>query len=336
MAEGMEIFSDALNEGLILTKFNLCCPDCNGPYTLNNFIDFESFFENYNVSQIAGKDVGELCCLSLFVNSRTWLQFSEDYIADFPNLDSITTSYGEAYTQCGSNSDFMFYINQLSVLLGIEAFSGINFIENFVEQFGIVEINTINGHSGLKFIYDFLSSTGLTQAQNQELFLTIVGIPSIGSYDKGLVIRCVNDNILMSHTAEYFEFLSSYTGSNLYLCLKTERNTLGVVTTYEYADNLPETNLVNGKYFYIIPYTEGANTGTYYVFWSSLNNRWEVWSGFNSITNTGVGIFHSSLSNSSLDIYLTTLNWTDQVSNTFSNVIDSSLKTECAIACNFR
>ena len=42
MAGSIEIFNDAINGGLILTKFNLCCPDCDGPYSLSNYQDFET------------------------------------------------------------------------------------------------------------------------------------------------------------------------------------------------------------------------------------------------------------------------------------------------------
>ena len=335
MAGSIEIFNDAINGGLILTKFNLCCPDCDGPYSLSNYQDFEIFYENYTLAQDNGNDVGDLCCLSIFVNTEDMLKFLETYGPDFPDLQHIPTSYGDAYTQCGSTSDFMFYINQLSLLLG-DISPGTNFIQSYVEEFGIVEINTIGGHSGLKFIYEVLSSTGLSQSEMQDLFLKIMGVPKIPESAKGLLIRCINDDILMSHADNYYGFLENYFGSNLYLCLQTQRNRQGTVTTYTYSNILPEPTLVNGQPFYVINYNEGGVVGKYYVFWSTANSRWEVWSGFNTTTNVGTGTFHSSLSNPSLDLYLTAVNWDDEASIDQGVVLDSSLKVECIGRCNFR
>ena len=335
MAGSIDTFNKAISEGLILTKFNLCCPDCDGPYLLSNYQDFEAFYENYILAQDDGNDVGDLCCLSIFVNSRDIVKFLETYGPDFPDLQHIPTSYGDAYTQCGSTSDFMFYINQLSLLLG-DVNPGENFIEFYVELFGIVEINTIGSHSGLKFIYEFLSSTGLSQSEMQEMFLIIMGDPKKPDFDKGLLIRCINDDILMSQASAYYNFLENYFGSNLYLCLQTQRDRQGIVTTYTYSNILPEPALVNGQPFYVINYNEDGVVGKYYVFWSITNSRWEVWSGFNTTTNTGTGTFHSSLSNPSLDLYLTTLDWDDEASIDQGVVIDSSLKVECIGDCNFR
>jgi hypothetical protein len=122
----------------------------------------------------------------------------------------------------------------------------------------------------------------------------------------------------------------------LYLCLQTQRNRQGTVTTYTYSNILPEPALVNGQPFYVINYNEGGVIGKYYVFWSTANSRWEVWSGFNTITNIGTGTFHSSLLNPSLDLYLTAINWDDQASIDQGVVLDSSLKVECIGECQFR
>jgi hypothetical protein len=335
MAGDLNIFRDAVNTGLILTKFNLCCPDCDGTYFLSNYSDFATYYTAYLFYQEEGNDVGDLCCLSLFVSTDEWIDFSEKYIIDFPDLQHIVTPYGEAYTQCGSTSDFMFYINQLSILLG-DVTPGQNFIQFYVENFGIVEINTIGGHSGLKNIYEFLLSTGLSQNEMQEMFYIIMGNPKKDDTNKGLLIRCINDDILMSHSQDYYGFLENYYGSNLYLCLRTQRDRQGTVTTYNYTNILPEPALVNGQPFYVINYNEGGVIGKYYVFWSIVNNQWEVWSAFNTITNTGTGIFHSSLSNPSLDIFLIPTVWTDEASVDQGIVIDSSLKVECLGRCNFK
>jgi len=335
MAGSIEIFKSAIENGLILTKFNLCCPDCDGPYSLSNYKDFEIFYENYEISTDNGNDVGELCCLSIFVNSEAILKFLETYGTNFPDLQHIPTSYADAYTECGATSDFMFYVNQLSLLLG-DVTPGQNFIEFYVEQFGIVEINTIGGHSGLKFIYEFLSSTGLTQSEMQSMFYIIMGDPKNDENAKGLLIRCVNDDILMSQAAAYYNFLENYFGSNLYLCLQTQRDRQGTISIYQYSNILPEPALVNGQPFYVINYNEDGVVGKYYVFWSITNSRWEVWSGFNTTTNTGTGTFHSSLSNPSLDLYLTTLDWDDEASIDQGLVLDSSLKVECIGECQFR
>jgi hypothetical protein len=229
----------------------------------------------------------------------------------------------------------MFYINQLSILLGNTS-PGVNFIQSYVENFGIIEINTIGGHSGLKFIYEVLLSTGLSQSEMQNLFLKIMGDPQRPEQARGLLIRCINDDILMSHADNYYEFLENYFGSNLYLCLKTQRSRQGTTNTYTYSNILPEPTLVNGQPFYVINYNEGGVVGKYYVFWSTANNRWEVWSGFNTTTNVGTGTFHSSLSNPSLDLYLTAVNWDDEASIDQGVVLDSSLKVECIDRCNFR
>ncbi len=335
MAFDINIFSGAIDNGLILTKFNLCCPDCDGSYSLTNYQDFEQFMQVYNNSLSNGNDVGDLCCLSLFVGTNDWLKFAETYGDQFPDLAHIVTTYGEAYTQCGSTSDFMFYINQLSLLLG-DVTPGNNFIQAYVENFGIVEINTLGGHSGLKFIYEFLSSTGLTQSENQDLFYAIMGNPKIPEFDKGLLIRCIYDDILISDTESYYTFLENYFGSNLYLCLKTQRERGGELYTFTYTNVLPEATLVNGQPFYVIAYNEAGTTGNYYIFWSSANSRWEVWSGFNTTTNTGTGLFHSSLINPSLDIFLTASNWDQETTIDKGNVIDSSLKVECDDECNFK
>lgn len=335
MAGSIEIFNAAVNEGLILTKFNLCCPDCDGPYYLSNYDDFRAFYEVYINAQVLGNDVGDLCCLSIFADTRDILRFLEEYGPDFPDLQHIPTSYGDAYTQCGSTSDFMFYINQLTILLG-NINPGESFIQFYVERFGIVEINTIGGHSGLKFIYEFLSSTGLSQSEMQDMFLIIMGNPKERETAKGLLIRCVNDDILISHGESYYVFLENYYGSNLYLCLQTQRNRQGTVTTYTYSNILPEPTLVNGQPFYVINYNEGGVVGKYYVFWSTANSRWEVWSGFNTTTNVGTGTFHSSLSNPSLDLLLTAVNWDDEASIDQGVVLDSSLKVECIGECQFR
>lgn len=335
MANNIEIFDSAINAGLILTKFKLCCPDCNGAYSLTNYQDFETYYAVYNQLIQNGNDVGELCCLSIFVDDVDWTDFITKYGVDFPNLQHVPTSYGDASTQCGVTSDFMFYINQLSVLLG-DVSPGTTFIEFYVLNYGILEINTINGHSGLKYIYEFLASTGLTQSQMQEMFYVIMGNPKVPETDKGLLIRCVNDDILISHTQNYFEFLSSFYGTNLYLCLKTQRERDGQITTYQYLNILPQPALVNGESFYVINYTEGSVTGTYYIFWSIANSRWEVWSGFNTTTNTGTGTFHSSLVSPTLDIFLTTDVWDNQTSLTNGVVYDSSLKVECDETCNFK
>lgn len=335
MAGDIEIFKEAYNSGLIMTKFNLCCPDCNGSYSLTNYQDFEQFMQVYANAQSNGNDVGELCCLSLFVGTDAWLKFVDGYGDQFPDLSHIITTYGEAYTQCGATSDFMFYINQLSLLLG-ESSPGIDFIKKYVEDWGIIEINTFNGHSGLKFIYEFLSSTGLSQIEMQELFVFIMGNPKIPEFDRGLLIRCIFDDILISRTRSYYGFLENYFGSNLYLCLKTMRDRDGQVNIYTYTNVLPESNLVNGQPFYVIAYNESGVTGNYYIFWSSVNNRWEVWSGFNTTTNTGTGIFHSSLNNASLDIFLVPATWDDQTTVDKGLILDSSLKVECDDQCNFK
>lgn len=335
MADNLGLFESAINNGLILTKFNLCCPDCNGPYFLGNYADFEVFYQTYTNFQLAGNDVGDLCCISAFLDTEASIKFIDTYSDIFQDLQHIVTSYGDAYTNCGSTSDFMFYINQLSLLLGDSA-PGINFIQFYVENYGIVEINTIGGHSGLKFIYEFLSSTGLSQNEMQSMFYIIMGNPKNEETDRGLLIRCINDDILMSHTRDYYNFLSSYFGSNLYLCLQTQRNRQGTISIYTYSNILPEPNLVNGQPFYVINYNESGVVGKYYIFWSITNSRWEVWSGFNTTTNTGTGTFHSSLSNPSLDLYLTALNWDDQASIDQGLVVDSSLKVECIGECQFR
>lgn len=163
-----------------------------------------------------------------------------------------------------------------------------------------------------------------------------MGDPKDDEFNKGLVIRCVNDDILMSHTEDYYNFIESYYGSNIYLCLKTQRERQDTTTTYTYVNVLPEPALVNGQPFYVINYNEGGVIGKYYIFWSITNNRWEVWSAFNTITNTGTGIFHSSLLNLSLDLFLTSINWDQQATINQGNVIDSSLKVECTSTCNFR
>ena len=330
------VFDSAIEGGLILTKFKLCCPDCDGAYSLTNFQDFKTYYNVYNQLIQNGNDVGELCCLSIFVNDPVWTKFIESYGEDFPDLQHIPTSYGDASTQCGATSDFMFYINQLSVLLG-DVSPGYSFIEFYVLNHGILEINTIGGHSGLKYIYEFLLSTGLSQAEMQSMFYTIVGNPKNGEEDKGLLIRCVNDDILISHVRPYFSFLGSYYGSNLYLCLKTQRERQGgSISTYQYLNILPEPALVNGEPFYVINYTEGGVTGNYYIFWSITNSRWEVWSGFNTTTNTGTGTFHSSLVSPTLDIFLNTDVWNNETTVTNGVVIDSSLKVECDQTCNFK
>lgn len=335
MAGSISIFNKAIEDGLILTKFNLCCPDCDGAYSLTNYEDFVNYYETYIEALDNNNDVGELCCLSLFVNEEDYFQFVSVYGDNFPDLQNVPTEYGEAHTQCGVTSDFMFYINQLSVLLG-DSVPGVNFIQFYIENFGIIEINTLSGHSGLKFIFEFLSSTGLTQNENQNLFYFIMGNPKKRLLNKGLVIRCINNNILISNTENYYEFLDNFYGANLYLCLKTQRQIEGIVESYIYQNILPQNNLVNGKLFYVVTYNENGINGNYYIFWSIANNRWEVWSGFDTITNTGVGIFHSSLVNSSLDLYLTSLNWNQETNIINGNVIDSSLKVECDAECNFR
>lgn len=334
MGKQLEIFDTAINNGLILTKFKLCCPDCNGAYTLTNLADFLKYYEIYTVLQENGNDVGDLCCLSIFLDDGDYMDFIQQFGSAFPNLQHIPTSYGDASTQCGATSDFMFYINQLSVLLGDES-PGLSFIQGYVMKYGIVETNTIGGHSGLKFIYEFLSSSGLSQLEMQNLFISIMG--SSANEDKGLIIRCVNDDILMSHTIKYYYFLETFYGSNLYLCLKTQRERQGGGTaTYTYSNVLPQSALVNGEPFYVINYNEDGIIGTYYIFWSSVNNRWEVWSGFNTTTNTGTGTFHSSLVSPTLDIYLNTNEWDAQTSIANSNVIDSNLKVQCDRSCNFK
>lgn len=335
MAGDISIFNSAIEDGLILTKFNLCCPDCDGAYSLTNYEDFETYYQTYTSALENDNDVGELCCLSLFINEDDFFQFVRNYGNDFPDLQNIPTEYGEAHTQCGVTSDFMFYINQLSVLLG-DMVPGVNFIKFYVENYGIIEINTLSGHSGLKFVYEFLSSTGLTQVENQNLFYIIMGNPKNDELDKGLIIRCVNDDILLSNTEKYYKFLEDFYGTNLYLCLKTQREIEGELRTYTYLNVLPQLTLVNGQPFYVITYNESGNAGNYYIFWSITDSRWEVWSGFNTVTNTGTGTFHSSLVNPSLDIFLTTINWDQEVNVTEGNVIDSSLKVECDATCNFR
>jgi hypothetical protein len=330
MAGNIEVFRKAVDSGLILTKFKLCCPDCNGAYSLTNYQDFQTYYQVYTQLIQNGNDVGDLCCLSIFVDDADWTDFIGKYGDDFPDLQHVPTTYGDASTQCGATSDFMFYINQLSVLLGS------SFIQDYVLGFGILEINTIGGHSGLKFIYEFLLSTGLTQSEMQAMFMIIMGNPKEEEKEKGLLIRCVNDDILISTTQQYFGFLSSFYGANLYLCLKTLREREGQTTTYQYLNILPQSNLVNGEPFYVINYNEGGITGTYYIFWSITNSRWEVWSGFNTTTNTGTGTFHSSLVSPTLDIFLTTDEWDDQTSLTNGVVYDSSLKVECDETCNFK
>ena len=335
MASKLDVFKDIINRGLILTKFKLCCPDCNGAYSLTNYFDFLRYYDRYNTYQADGSDVGDLCCLSIFLEDGDYIDFIQEYGSDFPNLQHIPTSYGDASTQCGATSDFMFYVNQLSVLLGDDS-PGVSFIRTYVLKHGIVEVNTIGGHSGLKFVYEFLSSSGLSQLEMQDLFIAIMGIPG-DTPDSGLLIRCVNDDILMSHTEKYYSFLQTFYGSNLYLCLKTQRERQGGgVATFRYANVLPQSTLVNGQPFYVINYNEYGIIGTYYIFWSSANSRWEVWSGFNTTTNTGTGTFHSSLVSPSLDIFLTTDNWDAQTSVINGNVVDSSLKVECDRSCNFR
>jgi hypothetical protein len=335
MAGDISIFNDAIEGGLILTKFNLCCPDCDGPYSLSNYQDFEIFYEIYEGALANENDVGDICCLSIFADTEKILKFLESYGPDFPDLQHIPTSYADAYTQCGSTSDFMFYVNQLSLLLG-DVSPGTNFIQFYVENFGIVEINTISGHSGLKFIYEFLLSTGLTQSEMQNMFMIIMGDPKKPESAKGLLIRCINDDILMSHAEPYYAFLENYFGSNLYLCLQTQRDRQGTVTTYTYSNILPEPTLVNGQPFYVINYNESGVVGKYYVFWSTANSRWEVWSGFNTTTNVGTGTFHSSLLNPSLDLFITAINWDDEASLDQGVVLDSSLKVECIGDCRFR
>jgi hypothetical protein len=335
MAGDISSFNSAINGGLILTKFNLCCPDCDGPYSLSNFQDFEIFYETYKSAVENENDVGDLCCISVFINTEDILKFLETYGSEFPDLQHIPTSYGDAYTQCGSTSDFMFYVNQLSLLLG-DVTPGTNFIQYYVEDFGIIEINTIGGHSGLKFIYEFLLSTGLAQSEMQTMFMKIMGDPKRPEEQKGLLIRCINDDILMSHADNYYGFLENYFGSNLYLCLQTRRNRQGTINIYQYSNILPEPALVNGQPFYVINYNEGGVVGKYYVFWSAANSRWEVWSGFNTTTNVGTGIFHSSLLNPSLDLFLTTINWDAQASLDEGLVLDSTLKVQCIRGCQFR
>jgi hypothetical protein len=335
MAGNINIFKTAIENGFILSKFNLCCPDCDGPYSLTNYTDFENYIAVINSYIESEVDTGELCCLSLFLNTTDWLSFAETYSDQFTNLENINTSYGEAYTQCGATSDFMYYINQLSILLG-NITPSVNFIEFYVLNYGIVEISTISGHSGLKYIYEFLSTNGLTQSENQALFFAIMGDPKNLLLNKGLVIRCVNDNILMSNTLSYAVFQENYYGSNLYLCLKTTREIDEITYTYTYANILPQSTQVNGKPFYIILYNENGVTGNYYIFWNLSNSRWEVWSGFNTATNSGTGTFHSYLANTSLDIYLSSINWFQETSITNGNVIDSSLKVECIGDCYFK
>jgi hypothetical protein len=169
--------TSTLNNGVILTECDLCCPDCNGtapqdsdPYVLGNTLNF------LDIITYLGQGQHWPCCLNVEASLIAYSAFNE-------SIGDITFK-----TCC---NEFGPCVNNVSD--AVADFSTIL-------ADGILEYNSLNEDTSVCILLDTLQAIApsLTPLQLQNLIIAIL--------DLGIVVDCQNGQIMISSIPTYITY----------------------------------------------------------------------------------------------------------------------------------
>jgi hypothetical protein len=169
--------TSTLNNGVILTECDLCCPDCNGtapqdsdPYVLGNTLNF------LDIITYLGQTWTPKCCLNVEASLIAYSAFNESIGTIRPN--TCCNEFGP----CVNNvSDA---VADFSTILAD----------------GILEYDSLNKDTSVCILLDTLQAIApsLTPLQLQNLIIAILAL--------GIVVDCANGKIMISSIDTYINY----------------------------------------------------------------------------------------------------------------------------------
>lgn len=177
--------SSVLNQGLVLSHSGkICCPDCtakNGYYYLGSYTGFKTIAALYH--QIVPPSpiytpVKYPCCLNKSLTATD----AADFKVRFLNLEPpcCDTSFPEVFDELLNETGLALLLSNQSV----------------------IEASTFNSFSGLQIVYDYLKLEGILDEDIASFFL--------GVFTSGLVIKCVDCDIIISSVSSYGSIGAAY------------------------------------------------------------------------------------------------------------------------------
>lgn len=174
-----------LDNGLIISQCCDSCPSCD--YVLCYADIFDSYIE------VAGLNYS--CCNNYFLNKTTYDELISNcflfrpYDSNFMGKYSLSSWCNNGFNEC---------INELETKIGAANFASI-----FSK--GIVEQERSFSSSGVCFLLNLANELGITDQNDIYNFFDSV-------LNKGLVVKCVEDQLLTIQSIEVFSKFAELTG----------------------------------------------------------------------------------------------------------------------------
>jgi hypothetical protein len=259
----LEVATSFLQNGLLLTNCDLCCPDCTE--TNRYVLASAEAFANYYVS-VYSETCLPPCCIEIDSSLGVYTgglakavepQASTGLFQIFQTIPSPTNCCGTNFSECSQ---------RIRTILGPD-------VNDIYNKFGIVEESTINGSTTLCLFADFLESLPSSWTTSEmAVFLNVF-------LELGLVIDCRPEGTLITNAASYVSYLELVNVDTGCLCYKPCADPLCIpvcyqvdvsasefpgspVTSFNCETNTNQTVLLFGGTYYIcsgiIPYGPGV------------------------------------------------------------------------------
>ena len=245
IATYFEVANSFLQNGLLLTNCDLCCPDCTE--TNRYVLASAQTYNDYYTSVYSGTCLPP-CCVEVDAALIVYTTGVPSLLESFTELPPPTNCCNTKFSECSQ---------RIKTILGPNA-------DDIYNKFGIVEESTINGSTTLCLFADFLENlpSAWTTADKAN-FLAIF-------LERGLVIDCRPEGTIITNVKSYIDYLKTINKSTGCLCYEPCCNCFAVKTPiveipypYQYTTcdlKLPIVGFTTGGNLFIcsttVPYSD--------------------------------------------------------------------------------
>ena len=204
----IEAMAGILQNGLLVTNCDLCCPDCTetNRYVLASVETYATYY-----SAVYSETCLPPCCieidasLEVYTGGAAAKAIGEVGVMASTSLFQLFQTIPPPTNCC--NTNFKECSQRIKTLLGPN-------VNNIYNKFGIVEESTFNGVTTLCIFADFLESLPAAWTfQDKEDFLSVI-------LDRGLVIDCRPEGTVISNIGNYIGYLELVSNDVNCLCYK--------------------------------------------------------------------------------------------------------------------